>query len=305
MVRRLPSLTGLRAFEAAARHESFKEGARELGVTQAAVSHQIKALEIELGRKLFQRGTRQVKLTREAAILARVLSDSFGKITEATEALRGDTLAGRLRISVTPFYGNRWLMPRLLKFRAKFPQIDVQVDFSFDLVDLTGSDFEAAVRYGDGNWPDLECMLIHRDEVGPVCAPQYVAGRQLPLAPDEIARLALATSADISHDWADWLAAAGASSSDEIDLVEYSNSAYSFDAALSGNAVCLVDTRLSAADEAAGNLVRLHPLTVERAKGFFLVFAKGQGPRPRERTFAEWMRQEAGVESGHRVVSTG
>lgn len=273
---------------------SFKDAAKELCVTQAAVSHQIKALEEELGAKLFRRGIRQVTLTSEAESFARTLTDAFDAIASAAAAFGDETLAGALRVSVAPFYGNRWLLPRLSRFRAQYPEIDLQIDLSFDMVDLTNADFDAAVRYGHGGWPDLECIQIHPDVVGPVCALQYVAGRDLPLSPREIRRLSLATSKDLNSDWADWLAAAGETDLVGLDLIEYANGAYSFDAALSGHAVCLADIRSTAADEAAGNLVRLHPLTIERAKGIYLVFSKGAaGRRLRAEVFAGWMKHDA------------
>lgn len=294
MARRIPSLTQLRAFEAAARHMSFKDAAKELCVTQAAVSHQIKALEEELGVKLFRRGVRQVTLTSEAESFARTLTNAFDAIASAAAAFGDEDLAGPLRLSVAPFYGNRWLLPRLSGFRAQYPEVDLQIDVSFDMVDLANSDFDAAVRYGNGDWPDLECIQIHPDVVGPVCAPQYVAGRSLPLSPREIRRLSLATSTDLSSDWADWLSAVGETDLGGLDLVQYANAVYSFDAALSGHAVCLADIRSTAADEAAGNLVRLHPLTIERAKGIYLVFPKSAaGRRRRAEVFAAWMKHEA------------
>src|SRR5690606_569603 len=121
MAHRIPSLTRLRAFEAAARHMSFKDAAAELCVTQAAVSHQIKALEEELGAKLFRRGVRQVTLTHDAAPLAHALTEAFETIAAAAARFDDQRLAGPFRVSVAPFYGNRWLLPRLPKFRAQYP----------------------------------------------------------------------------------------------------------------------------------------------------------------------------------------
>ena len=127
MARRLPSLNQLRAFEAAARHLSFKDGAAELCVTQAAISHQIKALEQTLGVQLFHRTTRGVRLTESAKGYLAALTGAFDAIAAATSQLADAAMSGVLKISAPPFYGNRWLLPKLPRFRARFPGINVQV----------------------------------------------------------------------------------------------------------------------------------------------------------------------------------
>ncbi len=305
MVRQLPSLTQLRVFEAVARHESFKEGAKELCVTQAAVSHQIKALEDALGARLFDRGVRKVTLTPGAETFARELTEAFDKIATARAALTDEGLAGPLRVTLPPFYGNRWLLPRLAGFRESHPEIDLHIDLSFDLADLFHSGFDAAVRYGHGDWPDLVCLPIHSDTVGPVCAPHLVAGRDLPLSPQEIARLTLATSTDTNTDWKDWLAAAGLTDTSGLDLIEYANGVYSFDAALSGHAVCLCDLRSTAADEAAGSLVRLNPLTTKRNKSIYLVFPPHSPRRAKAEAFAAWPNEDAETALAEMMASQG
>lgn len=292
MARRLPSLNQLRAFEAAARHMSFKDGADELCVTQAAVSHQIKALEQALGVQLFHRTARGVRLTDRGRDYLDALTGAFDDIATATSRLRGAGMTGVLRISAPPFYGNRWLLPKLPRFRARFPGLDLQVSLSVDMIDLARSDFDAAVRFGRGPWPNLVDVPIRGDVVGPVCAPRYVAGRTLPLEARAIRELELATTGGDEQDWLDWFDAAGVPTSGPLLTLDHESSGFAFDAALSGNAVCLADLQLTASDEAGGALVRLHPLTLERSRGIHLVYPETGFPDPRLVAFADWLKEE-------------
>lgn len=296
MPNRLPSFKQLRAFEAAVRLGSFKEAAGELFVTQAAISHQIKALEEALGVRLFVRGTREVRPTDEAKAYAEHLAAAFDMVASATADIDRKRMSGSLRISVAPFYGNRWLLPRLDGFRALYPDLDLEASLSFDLVDFKSSGIDAAVRYGLGDWPGLDAVSIHRDLVGPVCAPQLLSGRTPPLDPVEIAKMKLVSTARWKDDWAAWFEAAGGPQG-AGPITEFDNRAFAFDAALSGNGVFLADIRMTASSEAAGNLVRLHPLTVERPQGIHLVFPCSAVRDPRIEALGEWMTGEAAPET--------
>ena len=293
MARRLPVLNQVRAFEAAARHRSFKIAAEELGVTQAAVSHQIKALEASLGLRLFVRRTRAVEPTPEAMRALPALTASLDSIEAAMLDLGGKKMTGDLVISVAPFYGNRFLLPLLQRFHAAYPGLRVQPRLSFALADLLRDGLDGAIRFGTGGWPGLDSRLIHRDCVGPVCAPQMVDDAALPMAPDAILRLPLATTRQWRGEWAAWFAALGAGDARPGDLIEHDSRALAFDAAMSGNAVCLADIRLTGASEAAGQLVRLHPFTLERGQGIHAVWPAGKRPDPRMIAFADWLEEEA------------
>ena len=293
MTRHLPSLNQLRAFEAAARHESIKDGAAELCVTAAAVGHQIKALEQALNTPLFHRQTRKVVLTKAGQELASQIGAALDSLEQAVATARQPDLSGTLQITVAPFFGNRWLLPRLPDFRAANPAIRIELILSFDYVDLESSGFDAALRYGDGAWPGLSSALIYRDLLGPVCAPQLVAQRQLPLSPDDILGLRLASASRWRDDWTAWAEAAGAQIPHAPDIIEYESRAFMFDAALSGSAVILADRRMTAADEAAGRLVPLHPLAVERPQGMYLVRGAIRGDDPRLALFVDWLRQQS------------
>nr|WP_309503629.1 LysR substrate-binding domain-containing protein [uncultured Roseovarius sp.] len=292
MSRRLPSLNQLRAFEAAARHESIKLGAEELCVTPAAVGHQIKALEQSLNTALFHRKTRKIILTDAGRALAATVGQALDDLETAAAKARTSDLSGCLRITVAPFFGNRWLLPRLPRFLALHPGMTIKPSLSFDYENLENTDFDAAVRFGAGAWEGLSSTLIFRDQVRPVCAPQLVEGIGLPMAPEDILDLPLACAHHWRDDWVAWAEAAGAGTRKSVNAFTYESRAFMFDAALSGQSVILADPRMTSADEQAGRLIHLNPLTVERPHGIHIV-TDSRISDPRIDLFAEWLKHEA------------
>jgi LysR family glycine cleavage system transcriptional activator len=293
MTRRLPSLNQLRAFEAAARHESIKMGADELCVTPAAVGHQIKGLELELNTALFQRKTRKIELTEEGRALFEHLEKALDAIEFAVAQARTSDLTGTLKITIAPFFGNRWLLPRLPDFHKQFPGIEIKPSLSFDYVDLGKSGFDAAVRYGAGDWDGMTSVLVCNDVVSPVCAPQLITEGHLPLAAQDILDLPLACGVRWREDWLAWANASGGEITNPENIIEYESRAFMFDAALSGQAVILADLRMTAADVAAGSLVRLSPIKVERPQGLYVVSEATPNPNPRLQIFTRWLAQQA------------
>ncbi|MEP4294427.1 MAG: LysR substrate-binding domain-containing protein [Rhizobiaceae bacterium] len=293
MSRRLPSLNQLRAFEAAARHESIKLGADELCVTPAAVGHQIKGLELELNTALFSRKTRKIELTEEGRALSEQLGQALDMIEHAAGRARKSDLTGTLKVTIAPFFGNRWLLPRLPNFHNRHPGIEIKTSLSFDYVDLGKSGFDAAVRYGAGDWDGMSCALICSDVVTPVCAPQLVNERKLPLATNDILSLPLACGARWREDWMAWAKASGSKIANQEKIIEYESRAFMFDAALSGQAVILADLRMTAADVAAGTLIRLSPIVVNRPQGLYVVSAELPNPNPMLQVFTNWLEQQA------------
>jgi len=157
--RRRPNFSALRAFEAAARHGNFSRAADELHLTHGAVSHQVRALERELGRALFIRKGRQVTVTSEALKFAQALARSFDEIAAAADAMRADTVAQRLTVSAIPSFAARWLAPRLGGFIDLYPAIEVVLQSSGQLQDLAREGIDVGIRFGRGNYPG---MLVER-----------------------------------------------------------------------------------------------------------------------------------------------
>lgn len=295
MSRRLPPLNQLRAFEAAARHESIKDGAEELCVTPTAVGHQIKALEQWVNTPVFLRKTRKVILTKEGRALAEKVEEALDQLASAVDQICKPKMGGTLKITVAPFFGNRWLIPRLPEFHALYPDITIKPFLCFDYVALENSDFDAAVRYGSGNWKGFRSTLIYRDLVKPVCAPQLVQGFDLPMKAKAIIDLPIAYARDWSEDWQAWADVACVDFSKAHSLTEFENRAFMFDAALSGQAVILADSRMTAADEEAGRLISLSLTGVERPQGIYVVSQHRQND-PRLGLFIKWLRREAAID---------
>ena len=292
MSRRLPNLNRLRAFEAAARHQSFKDAAQELNVTHAAVSHQIKALEEELDVKLFHRRTRKVELTPMAAPYARALTQILDQLASATADLGGTRMEGDLTVSCAPFYGHRMVLPRLARFHAAHPGLKVSPDMDSSMVDFGKSGGDAGVRYGLGDWPGLGQIKLHDDYLVPVASPALLEGREPPFAADEIAQMTLGYVRGQEHRWENWFAAVDYNGPKPETFLRYGNRTRVVDLAFSGHGAALADKRLMAEDLASGRLVQLHEMGIAGDEGMYVVFPNVPAPDPRVVAFAEWLRDD-------------
>lgn len=290
-MRKLPNLNQIKAFEAAARHLSFKKAAEELFVTDAAVGHQIKALEEALDEKLFNRLTRKVELTRAGAAYYPRLKEALDEIEAATLEIFEGQKTGTLKLTAAPFYTNRLVLPRLREFKQRHPDMEVQISFEDEVVDFRTSEIDGGLRYGTGEWPGLKAVFLHGDQVSPVCAPSYLEGRQPPLEPEEIAEMLLGIGGHGDTDWRDWFQAAGSDLGEFPNTIDYPNRARMFDLALSGNGAVLGDLQLIASDLRKGNLVRLHPLAIPRPRAMYLVYPDTGKPDPRLESFGDWLRE--------------
>src|SRR5919206_4888923 len=210
MTARLPSLNGLRAFEAAARHLSFTQAASELNVTQTAISHQIKRLEEELGVRLFIRQNRSLTLTAEAQDYLPGVRAAFNDLRLATDRLLRKDDDQVLTVSTIASLAAKWLLPRLSTFQEAHPGIDVRITTSTSLVDFKDGDVDAALRYGRGHWPGVRAEWLMADELFPVCSPALLQGSKPLRCPEDLAHHTLLhTSGGYDDDWRLWLTAAG------------------------------------------------------------------------------------------------
>src|SRR5512141_996484 len=214
MTARLPSLNGLRAFEAAARHLSFTLAASELNVTQTAISHQIKRLEEELGVRLFVRQNRALTLTPQAMDYLPGIRAAFNDLRLATDRLLRKDDDHVLTVSTLASLAAKWLLPRLTSFQEEHLGIDVRITTSTNLVDFQRDDVDAAIRYGRGHWPGLRADWLMADELFPVCSPALLTGDKPLRCPEDLAgQTLLHTSGGYDDDWRLWLTAAGLPSS--------------------------------------------------------------------------------------------
>src|SRR6202165_717944 len=202
MTARLPSLNGLRAFEAAARHLSFTQAASELNVTQTAISHQIKRLEQELGVRLFVRQNRALALTPEAKDYLPGVRAAFNDLRLATDRVLRRDNDHVLTVSTLASLAAKWLLPRLSAFQEAHPGIDVRITTSTSLVDFKSGDVDAAIRYGRGHWPGWRTDWLMADELFPVCSPALLTGDKPLRCPQDLAnRTLLHTSGGYDDDW--------------------------------------------------------------------------------------------------------
>jgi LysR family glycine cleavage system transcriptional activator len=292
MTARLPSLNGLRAFEAAARHLSFTRAASELNVTQTAISHQIKRLEDELGIRLFVRNNRSLALTPQARDYLPLVRAAFDDLRLATERLVRKDSGKVLTVSTIASLAAKWLLPRLATFQETHPDIDVRITTSTSLVDFKNGDVDAALRYGRGHWPGVRADWLMADELFPVCSPTLLQGSKPLRCPQDLAHHTLLhTSGGYDDDWRLWLTAAG------LPAAISKQSGLSFDlifmtiqAAIDGFGIALGRTSYVQDDIAKGRLVVPFKFALPADAGFYLVSPEGRSDPPKLQAFRQWVK---------------
>jgi LysR family glycine cleavage system transcriptional activator len=291
MTARLPSLNGLRAFEAAARHLSFTNAASELNVTQTAISHQIRRLEEELGLRLFVRQNRALALTPEAKDYLPGVRAAFNDLKLATDRLLRRDNDHVLTVSTLASLAAKWLLPRLSAFQEAHPGIDVRITTSTALVDFRAGDVDAAIRYGRGNWAGLRADWLTADELFPVCSPALLTGAKPLRCPEDLANQTLLhSSGGYDDDWRLWLTAAGlpANISKQPGLT-FDLILMTVQAAIDGFGVAMGRTSYVEADIAKGRLVVPFKITLPADAGFYLVSPEAKADSPKLRAFRQWL----------------
>ena len=292
MARRLPSLNALRAFEAAARHLSLTKAAGELNVTPGALSHQIKALEARLGAKLFQRTARGLAFTDVGRDYLPVVRDAFDRLAAGTDSLFGPSEAATLTVSVSPNFAAKWLVPRLGRFAAANPAIDLRIAASTEHVDFSASDVDLAVRHGDGKWPGLAVAKLADEQVIAVASPRLAAGKP-PLKKPRDLKTHTLLHAPGPVDWRAWAEAAGISEIDVRRGPRFNQASMALEAAVDGVGVALARTALAAQDLIAGRLVVPFGPALAAPFAYYIVCPAPLANRPKIRAFREWLLGEA------------
>ncbi len=297
MARRLPPLNALRAFEAGARHLSFTKAAQELHVTQAAVSHQVKLLEEDLGVSLFRRMTRKLALTEEGRALMRVAGEALDAIAAEAARLR-DAPGGRtLSLSLIPTFGVKWLAQRLGRFWALHPEIDLRLHHSIHLVDFARDEVDAAVRWGGGAWPGVEAVYLMRAGLVPVCSPALCKGPPALNVPDDLRHHTLLHERDYV-DWAQWLAVAGAREVEARRGPIIDDPSVLHQAAIDGQGVALESESIVRADLEARRLVKPFDVDLDRDNAYYLVAPPRHFDRPNVQAFRDFLLAELAAETG-------
>lgn len=298
-MRRLPPLGSLRAFEAAARLESFKDAATELGVTPTAISHQVRQLEAELGTPLFVRRTRKVVPTVTGRALAARLSGAFDIMAEAVAQARPRPGRRLATLSATLAFSARLLVPRAGRFRTLYPGWDLRLHASDEAVDLAAGEADAAIRYGRGGYPGLVALPLMTECFGPVCSPR--------IAPAGAQGLAQATLIHFDWlfgkphvqlpSWRSWAEAAGLAGIGTEAGLTFTDENSAIEAAVAGQGVALLSLALVAPELASGVLVQPFGPVIE-GLGFDLVYPAGAEGRPEVATLRDWILGEFGPDAG-------
>lgn len=292
MPERLPSLNAMRAFEAAARHLSFTRAAEELNVTQAAISHQVKALEEELGMPLFRRLNRALLLTGAGQALHPAIGEAMTILSNAVDRLHRDDRAGELTVTTMDSFAATWLVPKLGRFRKAWPDIDVRVSTSDDPVDFNRSNIDLAIRYGAGNWPRLSVERLMTEEVFPVCAPELIEADPPLICPSDLKHHTLLHD-DTRLDWRMWLMAVGQHDIDPDKGPGYQHSNLVIQAAMQGDGIALARSVLVAEALASGRLVKPFDVALAAEYAYYIVCPPANLNRPKVKAFREWLIEEA------------
>jgi LysR family glycine cleavage system transcriptional activator len=282
----------LKAFEAAARHESFTRAAEELCVTQGAVSHQVKALEIELALKLFNRERQRLIITEAGRDYLAVVRDALDRIAIGTERLLQRQNAGVLTVSTSPDFAAKWLVHRLGHFAETQTGIDLRVSATLHHVDFAREEVDMAVRHGDGNWPGLETVQLSSEQLFAVCSPKLLSGRRRLEKPADILKFPL-IHLDSRADWTKWLQAVGISDADFTHGPVLNRASMVIDAAVNGQGFALARTTLAAWDLINGRLVRPFRESLRVNKTYWVICPKATAALPKVMRFRQWLLAEA------------
>jgi LysR family glycine cleavage system transcriptional activator len=291
MLRRLPSLNALKAFEATARSESVTRAAEELCVTQGAVSQQVKALEAALGIKLFFRERQRLVITEAGREYLAVVRDALDRIAVGTERLVQRQTSGVLTVSTSPDFAAKWLVHRLGQFAEANPDIDLRVSAAMHHVDFAREEVDLAVRHGDGNWAGLGVVRLCSEQLFPVCSPKLVSGRNRITIASDLLKFPL-LRLDDWQTWSRWFEAAGVN--DPVAHGPVLNRASMLiDAAVDGQGIALARTALAAWDLINGRLVRPIDVSLRLRKTYWIVCPKATSALPKITMFREWLLAQA------------
>ncbi|MER9160367.1 MULTISPECIES: transcriptional regulator GcvA [unclassified Mesorhizobium] len=300
MARLLPGTRALRTLEAAARHLNFTRAADELGLTPAAVSHQIKEIEDQLGLVLFTRTSRTIRLTEAGTVLFDASADALDllgrAVSRAQKLARGTAL---LKVTLDAQFASKWLMRRVDDFRKHHPDIELRFDIAYEVRDFELDDIDVGIRFGAGKYPGLRTHRLFDNILIPVCSPSLLTSGPPLREPRDLfnhtlAHIEWSRQGVTWPNWRMWMAAAGINDFDDSRTVVFGNSTDAVQAALDGNAVALADFAMVANDLSQGRLVQPFELGLRVAPEFayFLVYPENTADDPRIVAFREWMLEE-------------
>lgn len=285
----IPSLAAVRAFEAAARLQNFSRAAEELGLTQAAVSYQIRQLEDRLGRALFVREKGRVRLSETGQRLLPPISGAFAAMADAFAALGADE-ADVLTIDAVTSFGGAWLASRIGRFQLAYPDLAVRLSMSNRIIDFDASNVDVAIRIGKGDWPGLRVDFLMRQAIAPICSPAFVAAERLVEPADLLRAQRLAPN---DSWWADWFAVAGVPAPPATRRgIELDSQLQEASAVEAGFGIAMMTPLYWQTEIDSGRLVQPFDTLLYTDRGLWLVHRENRvGVRKIER-FREWLHAE-------------
>ncbi len=293
----MPPLLALRVLEACARRQSFARAAEELGVTPGAITQQIRIIEAWAGAPLFRRTGRRVAPTSTLQAAMSELTEGFERLAASGRVLRSSARRNRVvSISAPPSFASKWLLARIDKFRAAYPDADLWVSAEMSLVDFAASDIDVAVRYGAGAYEGLIAERLMAESVLPVAAPSLIANFGPFRTPSDLLRAPLLHDANAENDpscpdWEMYLRARGVSAAGARGT-KFNQSAMVIEQAIAGNGIALAKQALAADDVAAGRLLPLFEEKTPVAFAYWLVWPRGRYLAPPVRAFISWIKEE-------------
>ena len=296
MSRAIPPLNPLHVFECAARHGSFTKAAEELRVTQPAVSRQVALLEDYLGVRLFRRETRGLTLTAEGKRYASEIGPAFRTIAEATGRLVSARAAEPFKLQVYATFMAKWLMRRLPQLQTKHPDLRLRTRTAVTPVDFARDNVDAAIQFGNGDWPGQDSVFLFEDEIQPVCSPALLAGGPPIDRAEDLLHYPLLHSHYRRRDWPDWLASLGISGVEEREPLMFPSSLLTYQAAVDGLGIAMGQPRLLQSELRSGALICPFPTPLHRDLGYYFVSPQNHPDRARIAMIRNWLLEQIAEE---------
>ncbi|TDR22658.1 transcriptional regulator GcvA [Marinicella litoralis] len=290
----IPPLRAIKAFEASARLLSFTQAAQELHVTQAAISHQIKNLEVLTGVQLFQRFNRSLKLTFEGRLYLISVRNALESIEKATRQLKNKDASGTLNISVLPSFATKWLSKRIWRFQQQHKELDVRISAFEWLTDFKKDDCDIAIRYtADPNYPGLKSELLLEEEVFPVCSKQVYESYQGKLTPKSLLNANLCHEDFTTEDWHDWFDAVQIQAKPKLRGTRFSHMVTMLEAVENHQGFALGRTPLVQDDINRGLLVEPFKQRIKGEMSYYLVYPRSTESDQKLQIIRQWLFAEA------------
>ncbi len=297
MAIRYPSMSSLRALEAAARHLSYTRAAEDMFVTQSAISHQIKHIEELWGFTLFQRRGRTLILTEAGHAIVPIVRDFIRRMTVTLEDLKeAQSGSTALRVTLLQSFAFKWLVPRLGNFNHEYPDINVWISTTDELEDFDSVNADVGIRLGYGSWSNLYEELLLQEYVFPVCSPHFLEEYGIPEKPEDLLSLPLLrrNAIDILQRWRDWFRDADVTVRKMPKGTHFPQTSLAIQAAIDDQGVALARSAHVLDDVKAGRLVRLFPEVKSKSNlSYFFVCIRGREHEPQITAFRGWLKREA------------